>query len=278
MRKKKWHTVTEFNLKGISSGIFIILMVFSVTRGEAQKSYPFPFGPGENLRYQLNYTFITAGEAILQIDRDTLERRYVHHIKAEAKTTGVFNTLYGVRDIYESWYDPASLLPRKAIRNIKEGRYRKYNVVLFDHFIRPDSAVVHSQAKGKVIVPKETYDILTGFLLFRKNYRNYPFEKNETILIQTYFTDELWPLKIRYKGEEQVKLKIGKVNCYKFSPVTEVGRAFKSQEDMYVWFSDDENFLPVKIWFNLRVGSFKVELDDFSGLKHPFTSLIPSGR
>lgn len=260
--------------------IFLVLLAIAhfgfslrTVRGQNHVEKEDPFGPGESLIYQLSYTFITAGEASLNILEDTLDGRLYHHMKAEAVTTGVFNTLYGVRDIYESWYRPGSLLPVKAIRNIREGRYRKYNVVFFDHFVRSDSAVVHSKARGDVVVPKETYDILTGFLLFRKKYRDYPFHKNEMIRIETYFTDELWPLNIRYKGKDKIKLKNGTVTCFKFSPVTEVGRAFKTEEDMYVWFSADENFIPVKVWFNLRVGSFKAELTGFDGLMHPFTSL-----
>lgn len=262
-------------MSNISKASVVIIMLLPVVMEPSFCQPSAPFGPGEMLKYQLSYTFITAGEATLKITADTLEGKNYHYMKAEAVTTGVFNTIYGVRDVYESWYRPADLMPRKAVRNIKEGRYRKYNVVLFDHSLRPDSTVVHSRNRGDVVVPKEIYDILTGFLKFRKDYRDYKFRKNEMVHINTYFTDELWPLNIRYKGKDKVKLKIGTIDCFKFSPVTEVGRAFKTEEDMYVWFSADGNFVPVKVWLNLRVGSFKAELIEFQGLAYPFESLIP---
>jgi Protein of unknown function (DUF3108) len=48
-----------------------------------------------------------------------------------------------------------------------------------------------------------------------------------------------------------------------------VGRVFKTEEDMAMWFSADENFLPVKIRFDIFVGSFHVEMISSEGLKTP---------
>jgi hypothetical protein len=51
--------------------------------------------------------------------------------------------------------------------------------------------------------------------------------------------------------------------------VTEVGRVFKTEEDMAMWFSADENFLPVKIRFDIFVGAFHVEMTSYEGLGKP---------
>jgi hypothetical protein len=50
-----------------------------------------------------------------------------------AKTTGVADVVFRVKDTYESYINPKTELPLKSIRDINEGRYKKYNVVLFDH-------------------------------------------------------------------------------------------------------------------------------------------------
>ena len=60
-------------------------------------------------------------------------------------------------------------------------------------------------------------------------------------------------------GMDDVKVKRGRIKCYKFNPVTEVGRLFKTEEDVSFWFSADKNFLPVKIRFDIFVGAFMVE-------------------
>jgi hypothetical protein len=98
-------------------------------------------------------------------------------------------------------------------------------------------------------------------------------KQGEVIEIMTYFSNELYPLRIRFKGIETIKTKIGKVECYKFSPVTEVGRSFNGEEDMHVWISRDNNRIPVRIQFNLVVGSFTCDLQSYKNLQNPFTSM-----
>jgi len=48
-----------------------------------------------------------------------------------------------------------------------------------------------------------------------------------------------------------------------------VGRLFKTEEDITIWFSADKNFIPVKIRFNIFVGAFMVELVSYEGLVYP---------
>jgi hypothetical protein len=72
-----------------------------------------------------------------------------------------------------------------------------------------------------------------------------------------------------FAGMEEVKTKAGKIKCYKFNPVTEIGRLFKTNEDVSFWFSDDNNFLPVQIRFEIFVGAFTVDLMAYEGLVYP---------
>jgi hypothetical protein len=94
-------------------------------------------------------------------------------------------------------------------------------------------------------------------------------KKGEMIAITTWFTDELYPIRMRYIGEEDIRIKGGKIKCYKFNPVTETGRLFKTEEDVSFWFSADKNFLPVKIRFDIFVGAFMVEMVKYEGLVYP---------
>jgi hypothetical protein len=51
--------------------------------------------------------------------------------------------------------------------------------------------------------------------------------------------------------------------------VTEVGRLFKTQDDVTFWFTADRNHLPVRIRFNIFVGAFVAEIVKYEGLKYP---------
>jgi hypothetical protein len=68
---------------------------------------------------------------------------------------------------------------------------------------------------------------------------------------------------------DEVRTKVGKIKCYKFNPVTETGRLFKDENGATLWFSDDNNYLPVKVRFDIFVGSFTVDLTSYEGLSNP---------
>lgn len=229
------------------------------------------YKPGEKVNYSIQYGFITGGRASLELQSENYNGKEVWHSKISARTTGVADAIYKVLDIYESFIDPVTELPVKSIRNIRENRYRRYNVVLFDHETRSDSSILSSDLTGIHITPPRIHDILSCFYYFRNHVlpdsSNLKIGKMTTI--QTWFTDELYPIMLRYVGIEVIKTRLGRIKCYKFNPVTEKGRLFKTEDDVSFWFTADKNYLPVKIRFDIFVGSFNVEILNYEGLVYP---------
>jgi hypothetical protein len=249
------------------SQILFIAFVFSGTALGQVTSYKV----GEKVNYLVHYGPITGGEASLELISEKLDGKEVWHSVMLAKTTGMTDAFFKVLDIYEVYIDPATQLPVKSIRNVREGRYRKYNVVLFDHKTRADSAILTSDLTGVHIAPPGIHDIVSCFYYLRNNILNKEtvLVPDKTYTIMTWFTDELYPIILRYKGVEEIKTKLGRIKCYKFNPVTEVGRLFKTEEDVSFWFSADKNFLPVKIRFDIFVGSFNIEIVSYEGTAYP---------
>lgn len=230
-----------------------------------------PYKAGEKASYYIHYGFVSGGVATLRIEEDTIFGRDVLYSVLSGRTTGMADAIYKVRDYYRSFIDPQTGLPLKAIRDISEGRYRKYNELVFDHYSRPDSAIIHSKLTGTHITPLRIYDILSCFYYLREHYLagDYPLQEEEVITIMTWFTDELYPIRLRFKGYETIKTPVGKIECLAFNPVTEVGRLFKTEDDMTVWLSNDKNYLPVKIRFDIFVGKITVDIEKYEGLAWP---------
>ncbi|MCF8370210.1 MAG: DUF3108 domain-containing protein [Bacteroidales bacterium] len=221
---------------------------------------------GENLKYLMYYGWFDGGHASLVLNNEVIQGKDVYHVKMHAKSIGFTDRLYHVSDVYESYFNKKNGLPEKAIRNIREGKYRYYNEVVYNQ----EENYVVSQKSGKVTVPQNCFDILSSFYCLRNMLNDMKLVPDTIIRITSYFGDEVFPLVLRYKGKETISTKLGTVDCIKFMPVTEVGRVFKTEDDMEIWFSDDQNRLPVRVRFNLLVGSLKCDLIEFSGLKHDF--------
>lgn len=248
--------------------ITVLLIITALQWLQAQIQ---PYMPGEKVSYQMRFGLVGSGVATLEMKEAFHEGKPVWHAVITGQTTGIADALYKVRDVYESYIDPETDLPVYSIRNIQEGRYRKYNEVGFDQESRSDSTLVFSDLTGKHIGPKGLLDIVSCFYWFRKYYlaEADTLVPGETYKMLTWFADELYPIVLRYKGTEVIKTKEGKLKCHRFHPVTEVGRVFESEEDMVMWFTADENFLPVKIRFDIFVGSFNVDMTSYEGLRVP---------
>lgn len=224
------------------------------------------FREGEELVYSLHYGFITGGEATLSLEEDTLSGESLYHGRAIARTVGVADKLFNVKDIYESYFLKDTGLPVKAIRDIHEGNYKYYNEVTFNR----DSNTVTSQKSGIHKMPENIMDMVSVLYFIRRlDYAS--FKNGDAIKIDTYFGDELFPFEIRFRGTETVKTKLGKFRCYKFVPIVEPGRIFENEDDMTIWITKDENLIPVMISFNMIVGSIKCELIGYKNLRHPIS-------
>ncbi|MCY7327202.1 MAG: DUF3108 domain-containing protein, partial [Saprospiraceae bacterium] len=61
-------------------------------------------------------------------------------------------------------------------------------------------------------------------------------------------------------------------NTLKFQPDVIAGNVFKEGEGMSVWVSDDQNRIPLLIESPVSVGSVKMVLKEYWGLKYDFTA------
>lgn len=247
-----------------------ILLTLAVSAGslKAQKttdSDPVAFKGGEQLKYVVHFGFIDGGVAALYLKELDMNGRKILHAKCTGKSIGMASALFKVKDVYESFIDAETYLPVKAIRNISEDSYKFYDEVLFN---RKENIVI-SDRKGKVKVPENCMDILGAFYYARqKSFSG--LKSGDVITMETFFDDRVFTLQIRYKGLETIKTKFGKVSCLKFSPVVEPGRIFDSPDDVTIWISNDRNFLPMRVQFDLLVGSIKCDLVEYSGLANNF--------
>jgi hypothetical protein len=226
-----------------------------------------PFNPGEKLIYSVKFGPIIGGTASLVLKQVTYNKNIVYHSVAQGKTVGIAEKLYSVKDVFESYFDTKTGLPHKLVRDVKEGNYRKHEEAYFD---RNSNTAYSLRLDTLVQVPPDILDMVSLLYFIRSLNWSY-IKPGDIIKTITYFDDEIYPFEIRYKGREEIKTKFGKIKCHRFDPVVEPGRMFDSEDDMQIWLSDDKNVIPVKVRFDLLVGSLRIELVEFSNLKYPLT-------
>jgi len=225
-----------------------------------------PFIAGEKLSYVLHYGIFNAGVAEIVIKPTSkvfLNNRTALNMVGKGRTTGAVDLFFSVRDHYETYLDSKTLEPLQFKRRVNEGGY----LISQDYFFNPDSNIVTTQDKKKFEVPEGVQDMISAFYYARTlNFDTAHY--GDVYEIPAFVDDEIFNLKLKFVGRENVKLRNGKFRCLKFNPVVQEGRIFKADEDLIVWVSDDRNKIPILAESKILVGSVKMELTDYEGLAH----------
>lgn len=226
------------------------------------------YSVGEKLEYLIHYGFVDAGVATLEVkEKMFLNGTEVYKVVGTGKTVGMTDWFFRTRDRYETYINKRTLLPEKFIRDVDEGGY----IIKRDiDFNRTTNTAKDNELKKDTnfAVPANVQDIFSAFY-YARCLDVSAIAKGDIIEIPTFLDHEIFMFRIRFVGREVVNTKKGKIVALKFVPVLQEGRVFKDEDDLNIWISDDDNHVPVRIQSELVVGSIKVDLVNYSGLRHP---------
>ncbi len=225
------------------------------------------FGTGEKLEYRVHYGFINAAEAKVEVANSVtqINNRPCYRVNVSGRTVGAFDLVTRVRDTWRSYIDTSAILPQMFQQDIAENKFRKQETVLFNH----GSDVVYSddkKEKKSFKVPNNIHDVISGYYYLR----TMDFERmseGQIIEVPTFFGGEVFPMKVRYRGKDEIKTKFGRIKVLKLNPVMPDNKFFKGNNSIRIWVSDDDNKVPVKVEVDLWIGALEMDLKGFRGLK-----------
>ena len=238
--------------------------------GDAARSIPqSSFGRGETIKYTVHYGLINGGEATVET-AGSLERvndRPCYKATVSGRTTGSFDFFLRIRDQWRAYIDTTSILPLRSQRDIAEKNYRKKETVNFDHF--HDMAEVQDHSKDKrttVKVANNTLELVSGFYYLRTiNFDR--MRVGDVIKMPGFFDGDNFMLEVTYKGREVVETKAGDVRAFKLVPKMPNNKLFRGENAIAVYLSDDRNKIPVLFQAEMFVGTVKVDMVRYQGLK-----------
>lgn len=234
------------------------------------------FQNGERLTYKiyynLNFIWVPAGEVTFKI----FDEGNQYHYQAIGQTYDSYEWFFSAKDQYDSWVDKNSLLPNYSERSVNEGNYHIFEKIAFNQSAKK-MTVWRAPKRGapeektEHLVQAECNDVLSSLY----NLRNVDYGIQQAGYSQPFriFMDkEEFPLKMNYLGKEPSKkiYKMGRYKTLKFQPEVIAGNVFKEDAKMTVWVSDDANRIPLMIESPVSVGSVKMVLKEYWGLKYNF--------
>ena len=224
--------------------------------------------------YKLGFIWLSAGTVTFTVEEDD----NYYHMEAFGRTSSTYDRIFRVRDRYTSKVDKYSLLPVHAVRDIEEGSYRKYAELSFDYnsgFIKAK----HGRNRDKLELDtlemdRCMHDVLS-IIYYSRNMNVDRMNVNDVIDLAVTLDDKTYNVGMRYEGLTENKRirRAGRFDLLEFTPQVIAGNVFEEGDEMTVWVSNDRNRIPVMIESPLTVGSIRVVLDEYDGLRHPLASM-----
>ena len=253
-------------MKTLNKTIAILALLLTLSTLTSNAQVGVSIGTNEKVEYEIYYAFVTGARMTLQTDLVTENGEELIHLVAKGNTVGLIDKIYNIMEDYESWADKTTLLPKHALKNVRESaEYKRYITYQFDH----ENHTVKSSRSGESKIEPDCFDIVAACYKVRAmDLSN--LKPGETIQINTFFSEENWPLILKYVSTEDVKIsKRGKISCYKFVPVVEVSGVFTDKNALKLWISADENKIPIRAQMSLVVGSAKLDIVKYENLLKP---------
>lgn len=238
----------------------------------------FTFQNGEELTYKiyynLNFVWVPAGEVTFKVWDEGTQ----YHYQAIGKTYESYEWFFVVKDRYDSWVDKNTLLPNYSEREVNEGDYHIFEKIAFNQGGRKMSVWRAPQRGGAEKKTEHTVtDCVHDVLSSLYHLRNVDFSNQAAgmaIPFRVFMDQEEFPLRMRYMGKTESKkvYGMGRYRTLKFQPDVIAGNVFDEDSKMSVWVSDDQNRIPLLIESPVSVGSVKMVIKEYKGLKYDFTA------
>jgi hypothetical protein len=219
-------------------------------------SQDIPFKVGESLKYSAEFNFIPVGYSELKVTGiEKVNGNDTYHVSFSARTKGLANQLFKIRDQIDIWMDKDQLFTHRLKKNIREGSYKKKIDVIFDY----DRSVAQTGTK-EVKIDFKARDPFSMFYYLR----TIPLKEKEVMSFSSFEGKKIIHYNLQMTGKEIVRSPAGTFSCKVVRPFREGKNLFKNAGDMQIWLSDDEKRLPVKIHIKMKFGSMTLLLKKIS--------------
>ncbi len=247
-------------MKKMLFGIGVVGLAAAVAGAEFKPA----FREGEDFTFKIRYGKITGGYATLGISSIVqIGDQKAYHILSEARSTKFVDTFYKVRDRNEAWMDVERPRSFGYIKDIQEGKYsvdEKVELNYVNHTfkrtkIRRDKNNSVKEVSGEVSA--DVLDVLSSLYYIR----TLPLEVGKSFTLDVHSGEKTFPLLVKVKKLEKVKVKAGKFLCYRVEPVLrEHGIFITKGKKMEVWLTADERRMPVLMRSEIFIGHVSAEL------------------
>ena len=181
---------------------------------------------------------------------------------AKASSTGYVSNLYKVEDEFTATFGRQRFCSLGIFKTIHEGdRHREVNIQ-FDSRSRQGTLRERDTAGGtppheeQFPVPECVHDILSAFYYVR----SLPLAVGKSFELPLNDGGRTISIRLEVQALEEVETEIGNFEAFRVEPDVFSGQLFSQKGRMFVWFSNDEQHIPVQLRAQISVGTIVATL------------------
>lgn len=226
---------------------FLLAALFAVSAAIARPMEE-TYAKGETLDYTVTWMKVTGGTARMTIapaDDST------YRITSVAKSSGGLARFFKIRDVIETDVARSDFSTLRYVKRLDERGDKMEEVTTVE-----DGVATRKRKKiKKVPVPRPVYDPISVIYYFRK-LELAPGKSYELNLISD---GKLYTVHAHVLRREKVQTPAGTFNALLVEPEMASG-GVQREERLFIWYSDDERHLPVRIRTEVKFGSVTATL------------------
>lgn len=213
------------------------------------------FGVNEKLNFDINYGFINAGTATMEVaNLIEYQSRPCYQIITTAKSNSFFSSFYNVEDRVESIVDAVGIFSWRFEKKLREGSYSSDRMYEFDQ--REHLAFYDVDTTE---IPPFVHDALSILYFIRTQ----DLVVGQSHFVENYIDGKQYKTEVKVVKKETIEVAAGSFDCVLVEPLMQSVGVFKHSGKLKVWLTDDRLKMPVLMKSKVLVGSISAELTDF---------------
>ena len=240
----------------------LVYLTFSSTGDAASliASPSSPFHPGEKLTYRLSWSnILSAGTAVLEVRAEpSKDGRELLRFVSTARSIGMVDTFYPVRDTIQSVYDLGARESLAYTMDQSHGKRKKQREYLFDQ-VAHKVAFTENGFQVALDIPPHAQDALSSLYYVRMADDLVP---GRTVTVQVFDGGKNWSVDVQVLAREKVKTPLGEFNTIKLKTYPKYEGVFMHKGEIFIWVTDDAHRIPVIMQSTITIGSIMANLTE----------------
>ncbi len=210
------------------------------------------FVEGETLDYTLTWLKVTGGTARMTIGTHGDD---AFRITSVARSSPSFSRFFRVRDEIETVVDRDDFSTTRYVKRLDEDGDKIEEVTVVQ-----DGIATRTRKKvKKVRVPRPVFDPISVIYQLRTR----DLTPGKVYDLELIADGKLYAVHARVVRREKVQTPAGTFDCVRVEPQM-ISGGVERQERLFIWYTDDERKLPVRIRTEIKVGAITATLRGFS--------------